>query len=318
MDPVEALERIAFLLEREDASTYRVKAFRGAADTRPLPRRRRRRPGGRPASPGSRASDPDRAGRHGGARRTHPRLPARTRERERSARSPRAATGSGPSCAGTATCTRTGPTAAARSRRWRRPRATSDTNGRCSPTTRPGSPWPAACRPTGCAPSSTSSPGSPQTRAVPAADRHRVRHPRRRRPGPGGRAPGPARRGRRVRPLQTAHGRRGDDPPPRGRRRQSAGRRPRPLHGPAAGRPDPPGVRVRRRPRVRRLRRRGTAVEINCRPERLDPPRRLLGPALEPAACSRSTPTRTLPASSTGRSTAARGPMRPASPPTAS
>jgi putative hydrolase len=33
VDPVEALRRIAFLLERRREETYRVKAYRSAADT---------------------------------------------------------------------------------------------------------------------------------------------------------------------------------------------------------------------------------------------------------------------------------------------
>ena len=43
----------------------------------------------------------------------------------------------------------------------------------------------------------------------------------------------------------------------------------------------PAGERVRRRGGVRRLRELGKAVEINSRPERLDPPRRLLRLAIE-------------------------------------
>ena len=51
-----------------------------------------------------------------------------------------------------------------------------------------------------------------------------------------------------------------------------------------------------------------TAVEINCRPERLDPPDELLELAVSTAAaCSRSTPTPTPPASSSGSPTAATG-----------
>ena len=53
----------------------------------------------------------------------------------------------------------------------------------------------------------------------------------------------------------------------------------------------------------------GVAVEINCRPERQDPPDELLRLARrDRAACSPSTPTRTRPASSTGSTAAAPGP----------
>ena len=59
----------------------------------------------------------------------------------------------------------------------------------------------------------------------------------------------------------------------------------------------------------------GVAVEVNSRPERLDPPRRLIRLASRQAACSRSTPTPTRPGSSTGSRWAARGPPSAASRP---
>ena len=65
------------------------------------------------------------------------------------------------------------------------------------------------------------------------------------------------------------------------RRAQPARRRARPLHRAAARRPGPAGVGLRRRRGVRRLPRARRAVEINCRPERMDPPDRLLGLAAE-------------------------------------
>ncbi len=52
----------------------------------------------------------------------------------------------------------------------------------------------------------------------------------------------------------------------------------------------------------------GTAVEINCRPERLDPPRRLLRRAVEAGALVSIDTDAHAPASSTGSRTAARGP----------
>ena len=58
----------------------------------------------------------------------------------------------------------------------------------------------------------------------------------------------------------------------------------------------------------------GVAVEINCRPERRDPPGRLLAWPPRQAACSPSIPTHTPRASSTGWKTAARGLSAMASP----
>ncbi|CAK7286550.1 hypothetical protein SGPA1_40810 [Streptomyces misionensis JCM 4497] len=91
--------------------------------------------------------------------------------------------------------------------------------------------------------------------AVPAAHRDRVRHPRRRLAGPGAQAAGAARRGRRLRALQAADGRRRDDPADGDRRTRSARRCPRALHRAAGHGPGAAGVSVRRGRGVRRLRR---------------------------------------------------------------
>ena len=76
----------------------------------------------------------------------------------------------------------------------------------------------------------------------------------------------------------------GDDAPGESAGGGSAGR---PAGGPRAGgpgapgRPGPAGEHLRRGGRVRRVREHDKAVEINCRPDRLDPPKRLLRLAVE-------------------------------------
>jgi hypothetical protein len=91
---------------------------------------------------------------------------------------------------------------------------------------------------------------------------------------------GAPRRRRGQRPLEAA-----DGTPPADDRAHADGGRQRPRRHPRAlHRPDDrqaPAVAVRRRLRVRGVRQFGTAVEINCRPERLDPPRELLDVAIE-------------------------------------
>ncbi len=113
-------------------------------------------------------------------------------------------------------------------------------------------------------------------RALPHPHRGRGRHPRRRPPRPGRRPARRARRRGRERALEAAHERAADDRPHGRGDGQPEHRHPRPLHRPHGARQGPARVDVRRRPRVRGVPHFDKAVEINCRPERLDPPMRLL------------------------------------------
>ena len=317
MDPVEALRRIAFLLERRP---------RADLPREGLPRRRPTRwprcppaswPTGRSAghadrAQGRRAEDgarwPRRRCRDGAG------LPRQARGRGRRAGRPRAGPRCGPRCAATCTPTPTGPTAAARSRRWRE---TARDLGHEYVVLTDHSPRLTVAN--GLSPErlrqqlDVVAELNERAGAVPAPHRHRGRHPRRRLARPGGRAAGPARRRGRQRALQAADGRRGHDPADGRRGRQPAHRRPRALHRAAAspgGAGHAAGSRqfdaelvfaacraVRRRRRDQLPARSGSTRRAGC-----------CGWRSRPAACSRSTPTRTRPASWTGSPTAASGP----------
>ena len=107
IDPVAALRRIAFLLERRLADSYRIKAYRGAAATLLT------------VSP-----DDVRSRAEAGTLRQLPGVGAKTAAIVEEClagevRSSRAARTTVPRCAATCTCTPTGPTADRPSRRWR-------------------------------------------------------------------------------------------------------------------------------------------------------------------------------------------------------
>ena len=163
MEPLDALNRIAFLLERSGADTYKVRAFRTRRAPSPTstPTRSARWP------EAGRLQSIDGVGKSTAqviAEALDGKVPDRLTQledrRPTTWSSTRRRRSSSARCAGTATPTPTGPTAGAPSARWPRRPASWATSTWCSPTTAPASRWRTGSTPSGCAPSSTWWPSS--------------------------------------------------------------------------------------------------------------------------------------------------------------